>query len=62
VGHEKWSKDLGFENFEGISSLLDFELVTRVLLRLPSSFPSQFILLMVVREIEHMKLDVGKVI
>ena len=41
VGLEKWSKDLGFENFNEILSLLDFEFTTRALLRLPSSFPSQ---------------------
>ena len=61
MGLEKWSKNLGFENFDGILSLLDFEFVTRVPLRLPSSFPSQLILLMVVQEKEYMKLDVGKV-
>ena len=59
---EKWSKDLGFENFDGISSLLDFKFVARVPLRLPSSFPNQLVLLMVVREKEYMKLDVGKVV
>jgi len=30
VGHEKWSKDLGFENFGGIASSLSFELVTQI--------------------------------
>ena len=59
MGLRKWSKDLGFENFDGISSLLDFEVVTRVHLRLPSSFFRQLVLLMVE---EYMKLDVGKVI
>ena len=61
VGLEKCSKDLEFEIFYEILSLLDFEFIARVLLRFPSSFPSQFILLMVVREIEHMKLDFSKV-
>ena len=61
VGLEKWSKDLGFENFDAISSLLDFDFIVWVLLRLPSSFPSQLILLMVVQS-EYMKLDVGKVV
>jgi len=56
---EKWSKDLGFENFYGISSLLDFEFFTRALLRVLSSFPSQLVLLLVVREKRYMKLDVG---
>jgi len=50
------------ENFGGISSPLDFEFVARVPLRLPSSFPSQLVLLMVVQEKEYMKLDVGKVV
>ena len=62
MGLGKWSKDLGFENFDGILSLLDIEFVTRVPLRLPSSFPSQLVLLMVAREKEYMKLDVGKVV
>ena len=62
MGYEKWSKDLGFENFDGISSPLDFEFIARVPLRLPSSFLSQLVLLMVVREKEYMKLDVGKVV
>jgi len=61
VGLEKWSKDLGFENFDRVSSLLDFEFVTQSLLRPPSSFPNQLVLLLVVRE-EYMKLDVGKVV
>ena len=43
-------------------SLLDFEFVARVPLRLPSSFPSQLVLLMAVREKEYMKLDVAKVV
>ena len=42
-------------------SLLEFEFIAQALLRLPSSFPSQLILLMVVQEKEYMKLDVGKV-
>ena len=58
----KWSKDIGgFENFDGILSLLEFEFVTQALLRLSSSFLSQLFLLMVDRE-EYMKLDVGKVV
>ena len=57
---EKWSKDLGFENFDEILSFLDFEFVARVPLRLPFSFPSQLILLMVTQESK--KLDVGKVV
>jgi len=59
VGLGKWSKDLRFENFDGILSLQDFEFIARVSLRLPSSFPSQLVLLMVVRGKEYMKLDVG---
>ena len=43
-------------------SLLKFEFVAQAHLRFPSSFPSQLILLMVVREKEYMKLDVGKVV
>jgi len=43
-------------------SLLDFKFVARVHLRLPSFFPSQLVLLMVVWEKEYMKLDVGKVV
>ena len=62
VGLEKWSKNLVFENFYEILSLLDFEFVARALLRLSSSFSSQLILLMVVQEKEYMKLDAGKVI
>ena len=62
LGHEKWSKDLGFETFNGILILLDFEFAARALLRLPSSFPSQLVLLLVVQEKEYMKLDVGKVV
>ena len=31
-------------------------------LKLPSNFPSQLVLLMVVREKEYMKLDVGKTV
>jgi len=62
VGHRKWSKYLGSENFDGISSPLEFEFVTRVPIRLPSSFPSQLLLLMVVRGKDYMKLDVGKVV
>ena len=27
LGLERWSKDLGFENFDGIVNLLSFELV-----------------------------------
>ena len=61
MGLEKWSKDLGFENFDGISSLLDFEFIARVPLRLLSSFPSQLVLLLVVREKRYMKLDVSKI-
>ena len=62
-GHEEWSKDFGFENFDGILSFLDFEFVARVPLRLPSSFPSQLVFLMVVVQgKEYMKLDVGKVV
>ena len=62
VGHRKWSNDLGFENLDGILSFLDFEFVARVPLRRPSSFPSQLVMLMVVRGKEHMKLDVRKVV
>ena len=62
MGLEKWSKDLGFENFDRILSLLDFEFIARVPLRLPSSFPSQLVLRIVVREKEYMKLDVSKVV
>ena len=62
MGHRKWSKDLGFENFDGILSPLNFEFVTQVPLKLPSSFPSQLVPLMVVQEKEYMKLDVGKVV
>ena len=62
MGLRTWSKDIGFESFDGILSLLDFEFVARVPLRLPSSFPSQLVLLMVVRGKEYMKLDVGKVV
>ena len=61
VGLEKWSKGLEFENFYEISSLLNFEFAAQVLLRLPSSFSSQLVLLLVVREKDYMKLDVGKV-
>ena len=61
VGLEKWSKDLEFENFYGISSLLDFQFAARALLKLPSSLPNQLVLLLVVQEKEYMKLDVGKV-
>ena len=46
----------------GILSLLEFEFVTQALLRLPSSFLSQLILLMVVQEKGYMKLNVGKVV
>ena len=42
-------------------SLLEFEYIAQDLPRLPSSFPSQLILLMIVQEKEYMKLDVGKV-
>ena len=59
---EKQSKDLGFENFDRISSLLDFEFTVQSLLRLPSSFLSQLVLLLAVREKEYMKLDVGKMV
>ena len=45
-----------------ILSLLKFEFVTQARLSLPSSFPSQLILLMVIRQKEYMKLDVGKVV
>ena len=62
MGLEKWSKDLEFENFDRILSLLDFEFVPPVPLRLSSSFLSQLVLLMVVRGKEYMKLDVGKVV
>ena len=48
-------------DFDGISSLLDFEFVTRVPLRLPSSFSCQLVLLMVIQK-EYMKLDVGKMV
>ena len=58
----KLSKDLEFENFNGISSLVDFEFAAQSLLRLPSSFPSQLVFLLVIQEKEYMKLDVGKVI
>ena len=61
MGLKKWSKDLGFENFDGISSLLDFEFVAQSLLRLPSSFPGELVLLLVVQK-EYMKLNVGKVV
>ena len=43
-------------------SLLKFEFVAQARLRLPSSFFSQFILLMVIQEKENLKLDVGKVV
>ena len=43
-------------------SFLEFEFIAQALLRLPSSFPSELILLMVVQEKEYMKLDVGKVV
>ena len=46
----------------GCSGLLDFKFVARALPRLPSSFLSQLILLIVVREKEYIKLDVGKVV
>ena len=59
-GLEKWSKDLGFENFDGILSFLDFEFVARI--PLSSSFPGQLVLLMVASGKEYMKLDVGKVV
>jgi len=52
MGLGKWSKDLGFENFDGISSLLDFEFASKSLLRLPSSFPNQLVLLLVIQEKE----------
>jgi len=62
VGIRKWSKDLEFENFDGILRLLDFEFASRALLRLSSSFLSQLVLLLVVREKEYMKLNFGKVV
>ena len=43
-------------------SLLEFEFVTQALLRLPSSFPSQLVFLMVIRKEEYIELDVGKVV
>jgi len=43
-------------------SLLEFEFVAQALLRLPSSFSGQLILLMVAQEKEYMKLGVGKVV
>ena len=43
-------------------SLLEFEFVAQALLRIPTSFFSQLILLMVVREKEYMKLVVGTVV
>ena len=43
-------------------SLLKFEFVAQAHLKLPFSFPCQLIFLMVVREKEYMKLDVGKVV
>ena len=48
VGLRKWRKDLEFEKFYGILSLLDFEFIAQALLRLPSFFPSQLVLLLVV--------------
>ena len=62
MGLEKWSKDLEFENFDEISSLLDFKFAAQARLRLPSSFPSQLVLLLIVREKEYMKQDVGKMV
>ena len=62
MGLKKWSKDLGFKNFDGISSFLDFEFFDRVPLRLPSSFSSQLVLLLVVQEKKYIKHDVGKVV
>jgi len=59
---EKWSKDLGFENFDGILSLLEFKLAARALLKLLSSFLSQLVLLLIVWEKEYMKQDVRKVV
>ena len=50
----KLSKDLEFKSLDGISSLLDFEFTAQALLRLLSSFPSQLILLLIVREKEYM--------
>ena len=61
MGLEKWSKTI-LDSKILISSLLDFEFAARALLRLPSSFSSQLVLLMVVRDKEYMKLDVGKVV
>ena len=43
-------------------SLLKFEFVAQAHLRFSSSFPSQLILLMVVREKEYMKMDIGRVV
>jgi len=43
-------------------SLLKFEFIAEDLLRLPFSFPSQLILLMVAQEKEYIKLGVGKVV
>ena len=57
----KWSKDLGFEIFDEILSLLDFEFTGQAQLRLRFSFPSQLVLLLVVQKKGYMKLDVGKV-
>ena len=67
---EKWSKDLGFENFDGNMRLLGFELVTRTHAKFlevcrsrhPSSFRNQIFPLLVVLEKRHMKLNVGKVV
>ena len=55
-------KDLGFENFDGISSFLDFEFAAQSLLRLPSFFPQSIGSSIGFREKEYMKLDVGKVV
>jgi len=62
MGLEKKSMDLGFGNFEGIMSLPVFEFIDRSIARLLSSFPSQLILLSVVRKKEYMKMIVGKVV
>ena len=43
-------------------SLLEFEFIAQALLRLPSSFFSQLILLMIAQEKDYMKLGVGKVV
>ena len=54
---KKKSKDLGFGNYDGFVSLLDFEFVPRPLLK---SYQSQIFLLPIVLDKNHM--NVGKVI